>query len=325
MSESTPFRIALVGAGGIGSVHATAAADASVRIVAAADPDPEACKAIAETAQCPTFPDFDALLAGSVAFDGVVLATPPSVRLDVVRRALDAGLPVLVEKPLAPSAAEARELARLADEHSGVLTAVAYCHRFTPAIVRMRGMLAAGELGALVRFENVFACTIPAMESRWMSDPAVSGGGSLIDTGSHSLDLFQHLMGTPSIRGAVFERPWTDRGEASASLLLESPEGTAGAVMTGWREPARFIVRLVGVEALVEYDYDRPTTLTRMASDGAREAIDIETHEVRFAEQLRAFAAAARGAETDLATFSEGLAVAEAIESAGAIAGTVRT
>jgi len=318
MSDSTPFRIALVGAGGIGSVHATAATDASVRIVAAAEPNPEACKAIAETAQCPTFPSFDDLLAASVTFDGVVVATPPSARLPIVQRSLDAGLPVLVEKPLAANVEEAQHLVDLAQRQPKLVTAVAYCHRFTPAIIRMREMLAADDLGPLIRFENVFACTIPGMESRWMSNPSVSGGGSLIDTGSHSLDLFQHLVGVPNIRAAVFDSPWTGRGEASSTVLLEAPTGEAGVVITGWREPARFVVRLVGAKALLEYDYDQPTTLFRVAADGGRDTIDIDTHEVRFARQLQAFVASVRGEQTELATFADGLAVARAIESAAA-------
>jgi predicted dehydrogenase len=253
-----------------------------------------------------------------------VLCTPPSVREDVVAAALENGIAVLVEKPLAESEAHARRMMELAAAFPDVVTASAYCHRFTPAVREMMRRAESGDIGRVVRWENVFACSIPDMGDRWMSDPAVSGGGSLIDTGCHSLDLFQYMQGGLEPVAAVFDRNWAGRGESGATSLVRSPAtGVAGVIMNGWLEPARFLVTLVGEEGLLTYDYEKPTELFRTSVAGERSTIEVETHDVRFARQLEAFVDAVAGAARDenLATFADGLAVAQAVES---LAGSAR-
>ncbi len=309
------FKIALVGAGGIAAAHRAAAeALGTVEIVAIVDSSPHA----REASQIPAFADVAALLADGDKPDAAIVCTPPGARQALIEPLLQAGLPVLCEKPLARTLAEATPLVTLAQQHARVPTAVAYCHRFTPAVVEMRRRLAAGVLGTPVRFENTFACWHPTMKERWMSDRPVSGGGSFIDTGCHSLDLLRFLLGDATVKAASFQSVWPGRGESNATVLLETDSGVAATIASGWQEADRFTVTLVGTDATLHYDYLDPLALHLTPShDGRAETIEIETHEVRFARQLAAFAAAVRGEEVaDLCSFAEAAEVARLVDQA---------
>lgn len=343
VSASGEVRLAFIGAGGIAATHATALAAGAPggRLVAAADPDESRAGALVTAQNGMALSSGEALLdglrAGRVEADALVVCAPPNVRRAVVGPALELGLDVLVEKPLAANVAEARELAALADRHGDRVTAVGYCHRFTPALLDMRRRVAAGDIGRPTRFENTFAFHHPAMAGSWFSDPEVSGGGSFLDTGCHSLDVFQFLLGRPEVVGAVFDRAWAGRGESSATVLVRSAAGAdsaadvhgaggsggvGGVIQVGWLEPARFCVRLVGTEGSLFYDYENPEQLTRTAPSGEDESIPVETADVRFERQMAAFVGAVRdrraAGEAGLATFADGLAVAEAVDAASA-------
>lgn len=322
------FNLCLIGSGIISGAHASGAAESPyLRVTAVADPDLARAQALASQTGAEAFDSFASVLSSPLRedLDGVVVCTPPSVRLELVEQALTAGLPVLIEKPLAHTIDDAECLVELGRAHPDIPARVAYCHRFTPATVRMKRMAEAGEIGALVRFENVFACWHPAMKDKWMSDPAVSGGGSLIDTGSHGLDLFHYLVG-PSERQTVVERfGWDDRGESNATLLVRSDpdsvtdpnrRSVAGVLMCGWTEPERFTVTLVGTAGLLHYDFADPTTLRYQPSQGNPERIEVESHDVRFRRQLEAFARVARHPDqpSELATLRQGLAVTRGIQ-----------
>ncbi len=328
MAEATKtINLGIVGAGGMGRTHSAAAASlgGKARVAGVVDANRSAADTLAGETGATAFEnaaDMIASLEGEL--DAVVLCTPPSVREDVVSAALGSGIAVLVEKPLAETREHAQRLVDLADAFPDVVTASAYCHRFTPAVREMMERTSAGDIGRVVRWENVFACSIPDMGGKWMSDPDVSGGGSLIDTGCHSLDLFQYMQGGLEPVAAVFDRKWSGRGESGATSLVRSPNtGVAGVIMNGWLEPARFLVTLVGEEGILIYDYEQPETLFRTSVAGEKTTIAVETHDVRFARQMEAFVDAVAGGPRDenLATFADGLAVARAVE---ALAGSAR-
>ncbi|MEO1716115.1 MAG: Gfo/Idh/MocA family oxidoreductase [Planctomycetota bacterium] len=327
MAEATKtVNLGIVGAGGMGKTHSAAAASLGgrARVAAIVDSNADAATKLAGETGADSFgsvADMIGALKGDL--DAVVLCTPPSVREDVVAAALDNGTAVLVEKPLAENRDHAQRLVDLAAKFPGVVTASAYCHRFTPAVREMMRLADAGDIGRVVRWENVFACSIPDMGGKWMSDPAVSGGGSLIDTGCHSLDLFHYMQGGLEAVASVFDRKWDGRGESGATSLVRSPKtGVAGVIMNGWLEPARFLVTLVGEDGILTYDYEQPESLFRTSVAGEKSTIAVETHDVRFAKQMEAFVDAAAGGTRDanLATFADGLAVAQAVEALAASA-----
>src|SRR5690242_10899668 len=133
------FEIAIVGGGGISRAHIAAAKATGGRIGVAAviDPVDAARRGAADVAEAKGFASFDEFLASPEAprVKGVVVCTPPSVRVPIVQAALKAGLSVLAEKPVAHTLADARLLAETAAKYPKLVNAVGYCHRFTPAIV----------------------------------------------------------------------------------------------------------------------------------------------------------------------------------------------
>lgn len=320
------FNLGLIGAGNIAKAH-VAAAEAlrgefpGLRITAIADPVLASAQALAAESGARTYPNLSAMLAKCPAGDrpqGLIVCTPPSTRLELVRDALAAGLPLLIEKPPAHTVAHAEQLLKMSQSHPELPCMVGFCHRFTPAVDAIIQKVNAGLIGHIVRYENTFAANLPHLKDAWMSDPLVSGGGSLIDTGLHSIDLFRYLFGDALLEGAVLRQGWPDRGESNATILLSSTQsngairnttGVAGAIACGWAEATRFTLSVVGTLGTLSYDFEDACVLRHAAIDGASADLEVPTHEVRFSRQMQAFVAYCQSGTTaqPVCGFEQGL------------------
>ncbi|MET9323981.1 Gfo/Idh/MocA family oxidoreductase [Streptomyces sp. NPDC003038] len=208
MNATAPLRVGLIGYGLAGSVfHAplVAATDGLVLdTIVTSDPARQA-RARAE------FPDVR--IAGSAAelwdraetaptapgLDLVVIASPNKTHVPLATAALTAGLPVVVDKPLAATAAEARELAALS-ERTGTFLSVFQNRRWDNDFLTLRRLLADGELGEVQRFESRFERWRPQLKGGWRESGAPEEiGGLLYDLGSHVVDQALVLFG-PAVR-----------------------------------------------------------------------------------------------------------------------------
>ncbi|MDH2390502.1 Gfo/Idh/MocA family oxidoreductase [Streptomyces sp. HNM0663] len=131
--------------------------------------------------------------------DLVVVASPNKTHVPLAAAALRSGLPVVVDKPVAGTAAEARELAALAEER-GLLISVFQNRRWDSDFLTLRRLLANGELGEVQRFESRFERWRPQLKGGWREsgDPQEIGG-LLYDLGSHVVDQALALFG-PALR-----------------------------------------------------------------------------------------------------------------------------
>jgi len=324
MSDAA-FKIGIIGAGGIAAAHFAAAKASGGRVVVAAIAEPLQAnreKASAEN-DAAAFASAEAMFAavksGDLHLDGVIVCTPPSIRTKIIEATFKAKLPVLMEKPIAHTLADAKKLASLATKHKKVLSFVAYCHRFAPPINEMKAMVAAGKIGTLVRVENAFACDLPSHAEKWFSDVKQSGGGAFLDMGSHSIDLFNYLTSPSKTLASVFSNKWKKRTETAATVLVQStkkaganiPAGVAGVIISGWAEASRFTLTLVGNAGTLSYDYEKPTELLFKDLLGAPTIHTVPSHDTRFQLQLVAFADAVQHKKkSQLATFAHGLAAA---------------
>ena len=194
----TPLRVGLVGYGLAGSVfHApliTATEGLALDTVVTSNPERQQ-QARAE------FPDVriagtpDELFDRAAELDLIVIASPNKTHVPLATTALKAGLPVVVDKPVAGTAAEARELAALAEDR-GLLLSVYQNRRWDNDFLTLRKLLAEGELGEVWRFESRFERWRPQPKGGWREsgDPAEIGG-LLYDLGSHVVDQALVLFG----------------------------------------------------------------------------------------------------------------------------------
>ena len=184
---ATRPRLGFLGAGWIGRQRLEAVAASGVAEVAAvADPAVEgALGSLGELLEQP--------------LDGVVIATPSALHAEQATAALGRGLAVYCQKPLGRTAEETRavvEAARAADR----LLGVDLCYRHVASFRVARDVVRSGELGELVAAELVFHNAY-GPDKAWFYDPALSGGGCLVDLGIHLVDLALWTLGR-----AGFER-----------------------------------------------------------------------------------------------------------------------
>lgn len=196
-------RLGFVGLGWIGAMRLeSVAASSRARIAAVCDAVPERVRAYADRfPEAIGFDAFDTMLERSEALglDGVVIATPNALHVPQSLAALDRGLAVFCQKPLALDARGAREVvsaARGADR----LLGVDFSYRYTEGAQALRRMVRSGELGRIFDVESVFHNAY-GPDKAWCHDPALAGGGALIDLGVHQVDLPLWLLGYPAIRG----------------------------------------------------------------------------------------------------------------------------
>ncbi|MFI1000744.1 Gfo/Idh/MocA family oxidoreductase [Streptomyces galbus] len=197
-AAATPLRVGLIGYGLAGSVfHAPliAATDGLVLdTVVTSNPErqEQARSAYPDVRVAETAED---LLDRADDLDLVVVASPNKTHVPLATAALKAGLPVVVDKPVAGTAAEARALAALAEER-GLLLSVFQNRRWDNDFLTLRSLLADGALGDVWRFESRFERWRPRLKGGWREsgDPAEIGG-LLYDLGSHVVDQALVLFG----------------------------------------------------------------------------------------------------------------------------------
>jgi predicted dehydrogenase len=196
MAESVGLRVALAGYGMAGaSFHAPLiAATEGLELSSVVTRD--AARRAELAARHPGAVAVDALAEVVAEVDVVVVASPNRFHVELARVALDAGKHVVVDKPLAVGAGEARALARQA-ENAGVVLSVFHNRRWDDDFLTLRRVVEEGRLGRLLTLESRFDRWRPAIkEGAWREegDPA-DGGGLLLDLGSHLADQAVQLLG----------------------------------------------------------------------------------------------------------------------------------
>lgn len=236
-----PPRLGFVGLGWIGRARLDALVEAGAAEAAAlCEPDPERlgdAAAAHRRADC-----FDAAAelldeAGRLGLDGVVIATPTASHVELTVAALERGLAVLCQKPLAASADECRRAvaaARSADR----LLGVDYTYRGLPGVARALRRVRGGLIGRVLHVHGAFHNAY-GPDKEWCWDPAVAGGGAFLDLGVHLLDLTLGMLGRPALErvtarchrdGRPLEPPVSDVEDfASVRLDFAGGEGDAGA------------------------------------------------------------------------------------------------
>jgi predicted dehydrogenase len=216
--------VAIVGCGLIGRKRAAALPGG--RLVACADLAFDRAEALARAAgSAQAVPRWqDAVERPDV--DIVIVATTNDALAVVTQAALDAGKHVLVEKPAARTVAEAEPLIATARAR-GLRVRVGFNHRYHPALQKAREIVDSGALGPLMFVRGRYGHGgRVGYEKEWRADPALSGGGELIDQGVHLIDLSRWFLGPfTSVEGFAATYFWNMPVDDNAFLTLRTGGG----------------------------------------------------------------------------------------------------
>jgi predicted dehydrogenase len=316
MAADGKLKFGLVGAGGIAQSYAQAFDQcAGAKLVAVADTRPEAAKAMGEASNCPSFESHEAM-AKAAKLDGVIVCTPPNSHPDICVSFLEKKVPVLCEKPLSIDSASARRMIETAKK-AGVKFTMASKFRYAEDVVKAKGIVMSGILGDIVLFENAFTSRVD-MANRWNSRPEVSGGGVLIDNGTHSVDIMRYFLG-PVAEVQVVEGK-RNQGldvEETVRIFVRAVSGVIGNIDLSWsiNKELDSYINVYGTHGTISVGWRE--SKYRQSSSRDWVVFGKGYNKVQaFTAQINNFAGAIRGEEALLITAEDALASVEVIETA---------
>jgi len=306
MAETTevserPLRVGVIGVGVMGSNHARVLAGLpGTELVGIADPDRKQADFVARTLGCKAVADADALF--DMKLDAVTIAAPTHLHRDLALAAIARGVHLLVEKPIASTVDEGREIIAAA-RRAGLVLMIGHVERFNPAVEAIK---------EAVRNEDILSIGITRVGP---FPPRMSNVGVVIDLAVHDIDLIRWFTDSdiievqPQLSSAVAER------EDIALLQFRTASGVLAHINTNWLTP--FKARNVTIATRGKYVMG--DLLTRQVTecfgfqpDGSYSMRHLS---VGYAEPLRsellAFLRAVRTGSTPAVTGEEGVASLE--------------
>lgn len=309
------LKVGVVGAGWAGQQHLKGyAALDGVEIAALAAMETDQVAALqAEYGIPATFQRWEDMLE-SVQLDAISIATPTFLHAPVSIAALERGIHVLTEKPIAAGVDEARRMVEAARASHRVLQVV-FNHRLRGDIAELSRIISAGELGTpyVAKAGWLRRSGIPA--SGWFAKKQLSGGGPLLDLGVHVIDYALHLLGEPEI-ATVSASTYAELGtkvlegfdvEDIAIAFVRLKNGVTLTLETSWDSFSRhdnvYWMTVYGTEGGAELrvvDYETSEFTVFRNKDGAVADYDATPGENGGHDQVVAeFVAAIRGGEVE--------------------------
>ena len=302
------FRLGLAGGGRMGRAHMAAlAGGGDVRVVSVAEPVAAARTGIEGPGVA-----VHATLGGMLdrgGLDGVLIAVPSPMHVDVVREVADRGLPVLCEKPCGIRASMA-EAANGIAVSAGIVLQVAYWRRFVPALQALRARIESGALGGIYHLDvQQWDGAPPAARFR------ATSGGIYVDMMVHEIDQIRWLSGQDfdDVRAMAsrVEDEHVDGDAECATAMFQLSGGSTATATSGRRYPGGDLIRVMvyGTRGAADVLVHRPA-----------EGIDVIAEALR--RQAAGFAARVGGAEgTGGATAGDAVAALAAAELATPVLG----
>lgn len=313
---SDPIKFGLIGAGAIAQSYFSAFGKVSdAELVAITDVRKDAAKSAAEQMNCKAFTDPRAMLEEG-GCEAVILCTPPNTHGDIAEMYLSGGVHMLCEKPLAITSAMAKHMIALADKHQVLLT-MGSKFRYVQDVIQAKSIVDSGILGDIVLFENAFTSWVD-MTRRWNSDPQVSGGGVLIDNGTHSVDIMRYFLGpirdVHVVEGKRLQSPDV---EDTVRIFANSEGGVMGSVDLSWsiNKNLDSYIDIYGTHGTVQVGWRG--SRYRQSSNNEWIVFGNGYDKVQaFSSQLRNLCRAIRGEEQLLITSQDALASVQVVEAA---------
>jgi len=230
------MKIAFAGTGYINKVHARAAQTAGLELAAVVnhkkDSMVEFGKAFNIERQYEKLEDL--LKDGGV--DALVVSTPNYLHAPQTIAALNAGVHVMVEKPMAMNAIEAEQMCEAADK-SGAILMVAHCWRFDPDVLWLKEE--SKKLGKIIRTKGIGVHTHWG-PSGWFTQKEFAGGGAMADMGIHALDTARFLLGDPkpvSVYAKIGTYYKDFNVDDTGVIIVEWDNSSTSYIESGWWQP----------------------------------------------------------------------------------------
>ncbi len=229
------MRFGIVGCGLIGQKRATAIRALGHDVAVVTDADAGRAAALAKTFNATAAADWQALAGADI--DAVVIATSHDWLSPIAVACLDKAKHVLVEKPAGRSLAEVTAIADAAARNKR-LVKVGYNHRFHPAMQKARAIFDAGDIGPLMFIRGRYGHGgRVGYEKEWRFDRAKSGGGELLDQGSHLIDLAHWFLGDfDGVKAELGTFFWPAEVEDNCFLTLRTAAGQVAWLHASWSE-----------------------------------------------------------------------------------------
>jgi predicted dehydrogenase len=319
-----PLRVAVVGLGWIGEAHlADLAGRPDVTVTAVCDVDPAKAASCAERHGARAFTDLETLLAQE-ELDAVWICTPPRHHLAPTLRALERGVPVYLEKPVARNAEDALAIVEAVDR-SGLVCAVGYQWHALEVLDTLRAELSGQRVGYLLNHSIG-----PTAARSWFLDRD-EGGGNLLERGSHHIDLVRAVAGEVTAVRAVAGEVRIARPQArdqdiddALTLILHLAGGGVATLAIAWTQddaPGSYGMDVVASDSTLHLALDPHFRLTGRSRG---KEVDVTAEHTPFTRSNSRFLAAVRAADPSavactpadaLATLRVALAGEEALAS----------
>jgi UDP-N-acetylglucosamine 3-dehydrogenase len=235
------LRVVLLGIGRMGRNHLRLTSEsADFELVGVVDPG------IANRPKGVTFFE-DVASLRSVDFDVAIVATPTATHRDVVLELVRMKKHVLVEKPLASTFAQGREVLQAAAE-AGVKIAVGHVERFNPAVRKLREVIRGGWLGDPIHFSFTRVGGYP--------ETILEGNNVLLDLAVHDIDAFRSLVGPVRVEASMAHSSFRPGVLDTAEIVLESAAGPTASIHVNWITPTKIrTLRVTGTRGVCFMDY----------------------------------------------------------------------
>jgi len=242
--------IGVIGLGNMGYLHLINCLHMKndVNVVAVSDKSKRALKKAANLGIKNGYEDYQELISKqSKDLDAVLISLPNFLHFDCMKLALENGIDIFIEKPIAMSSDECRTIVKLV-EKSGRKLMPGHSMRFIPAIEKMKETVDKGMLGDLkiITIESIqngplSHGVVPKPIPDWWFDPKKVGGGVLLDLGYHLIDLFRYFSGESEVKFASLDYNYSLPVEDGATVILKSEaSSTRGVINVGWFEKTIF-------------------------------------------------------------------------------------
>ncbi len=227
--------------------------------------------------------------------DAVFIATPDALHLEDVLAATRAGKHILVEKPMAMNAREARQMVEAAHS-AGVTLGVAHVMRFEASVRWFRERIAGGAIGKPLLARAAFVAPLLSSARTWIDDPALATGGPLADIGVHCFDTLKYVLSDEVLSvmaQAQYDQHWIV--EASGTALFQFAGGTLATMSVSARAPYQTLLEVIGEDGILcavnALNVEHPVILEHRKGFDLVESIEVSNAHA-YTLQVESFAAA---------------------------------